>query len=157
MTRPRGTLLRRQDWPELLAAFLAARAGLAFSWGTQDCALLAADAVRLLTGVDAGAPWRQGLAPENPLAPWACSYTTEAEADDILRPHGGLEGLADACYPAIGAPRCPPGFLWRGDPALVAVGNVLAMGVATGEGVAIPGPDRLHIAPLGAVRAAWAA
>ena len=43
---------RRPDWPEKLAAFIETRRERVFSWGEQDCALLAADAVLEMTGVD---------------------------------------------------------------------------------------------------------
>ena len=45
-------LTRVDGWPERLAEYLDRRALLPFSWGMQDCAMFAADAVKEITGVD---------------------------------------------------------------------------------------------------------
>ena len=51
--------LRRFDnWPELLAAFLAQHRNTPFDWGRFDCALFAADAIHVMTGTDLAEPFR---------------------------------------------------------------------------------------------------
>ena len=49
---------RRDDWQVRLAEYLEACARRRFRWGEWDCALLAADAVESMTGVDWASQWR---------------------------------------------------------------------------------------------------
>ena len=49
---------RREDWPERLLAFARSRERQPFVWGTNDCALFAADAALAMTGHDFAAPFR---------------------------------------------------------------------------------------------------
>lgn len=49
---------RLHDWPERLAGFLDSRQGEPFAWGSNDCALFAADAVQAITGVDLAREFR---------------------------------------------------------------------------------------------------
>lgn len=51
-------MTRVEDWPERLAAFIEQRRKMPFAWGSNDCALFAADAVCAITGVDLGEPFR---------------------------------------------------------------------------------------------------
>ncbi len=54
----RGKITRVPDWRVRLYAALEGHRGHAFQWGSHDCALLAADAVLAMTGVDLAAPFR---------------------------------------------------------------------------------------------------
>lgn len=141
--RTPSILARSQDWPERLAAFIDARRYAPFAWGTNDCATLAADAVLELTGVD-------------PMASLRGTYGTEDEADGVISAAGGLEALADSLAAAAGLGACLPLFAQRGDVVLVEHGNILALGVVTGDAVAVPGPDGLAFLPLRAAARAWA-
>jgi hypothetical protein len=49
---------RLPDWQDRLTLFIELRRSMAFAWGSNDCALFAADAVVAMTGVDFGAPFR---------------------------------------------------------------------------------------------------
>ncbi len=140
--REPSTLRRRQDWPEVLATELDARAAASFVWGLNDCCTLACDMVLALTGVD-------------PIAEFRGSYNNEAGAEAILIHEGGLAALAERVAAAAGLGACHPGFAQRGDVALVEHGNTLAMGVIAGDSVAVPGPDGLHFLPLSVVLRAW--
>src|SRR5690606_29994477 len=72
---------RREDWPERLAAFVAARRRTPFAFGTHDCALFAADWIVECTGAD-------------PIAPLRGQWTDERSALRILQDNGGIEALA---------------------------------------------------------------
>jgi hypothetical protein len=49
---------RKETWQQELHAFLEARGRRPFAWGSNDCALFAADAVLAITGTDLGAAFR---------------------------------------------------------------------------------------------------
>lgn len=141
MRRP-SRLTRHQDWPELLAEALAARAEFPFAWGTHDCCTLAADMVQVMTGVD-------------PIAAWRGSYQDEAGAEALLNEAGGLAALAERVAREAGLGQCHPGFAQRGDVALVEHGNALALGVVAGDAVAVAGPEGTTFLPRETIRAAW--
>ena len=130
------------DWPERLAELVEQRRDTPFAWGSHDCCLWAADAVQTITGHDTAAAWRG-------------RYASEAEAEALMAGAAGLYGLVAQALEAQGIPQCPPALAQRGDQALVEHGNTLAMGVVLGEVVAVPGPDGLAYAPIGAIRRAW--
>lgn len=140
--RPASALARDPRWPDILAELCEARVALPFAWGSNDCALFAADVVLALTGVD-------------PAGDLRGAYSTEAEAEAIIAQYGSLEALAVALAAAAGLPECPPAFAQRGDVALVDHGNQRSLGVVMGDAVAVPGTGRLAFAPLSAVLRAW--
>lgn len=51
-------LTRYQDWPERLDEYLNSRLAVPFTFGVNDCALFAMDAIQAMTGVDLGAEIR---------------------------------------------------------------------------------------------------
>ena len=132
---------RRPDWPERLMDLIEARRDARFAWGPHDCCSFAADAVEAMTGRD----W---------LAPHRDRYASEAEAEAIIGPDG-LEALVAGLLADFGARDCPPGFVQRGDVALVLAGNDLTVGVVLGESVAAPGLRRLAFVPRVAIQRAW--
>lgn len=77
-------------WESLLAAHIEAARHTPFAWGAHDCALWAADWVRLCTGEDHAAGWRG-------------RYQTELGAARLLsrRGYGNVAALADALAPAV--------------------------------------------------------
>jgi hypothetical protein len=140
--REPSALRRRQDWPEIFAEQLDARAQAPFVWGTNDCCTLACDMVLALAGVD-------------PMAEFRGGYSDEAGAEVILSSGGGLAVLADRVLLTAGLGACHPRFAQRGDVALVEHGNTRALGVIVGDSVAVPGPDGLSFLPLSFVLRAW--
>ena len=134
-------LVRLPDWPLRLEALLAARQQQPFAWGSQDCALFAADCVQALTGVDVAPPALR-------------RHRTPRAALRSLRAHGGLHGIAQA---ALGTPI---------DPALAGVGDVLLtrpsaqahhpmLAVCNGATAIAPGPHGLVSLSLAQVSHAW--
>jgi len=125
---------RRPDWPERLAALVESHTETPFAWGTHDCVCWVASATEAMTGVD----------------PWAAkrgTYSTEAEADDIVAEAGGLEALA-ASLAGDGA-EVPPARARRGDWLLAEVGNEVLLSVCLGERLAALGLDGLRLLPVG--------
>jgi hypothetical protein len=140
--RPPSPTPRLPDWPQRLAALVEARRDAPFAWGRHDCGLFAADAVLACTGTD-------------PAAELRGTYATEAEAEAMLAPLGGLYGLMRAIEARRGTAMIPPALAQRGDTVMIPVGNELAVGVVLGAEVAVPGPDGLVFLPLADARRAW--
>lgn len=130
--------MRFPDWPERLAAYIAARETRRFEWGkgAQDCCSFAAGAVAAITGRDVMAD----------IPP----YSSAEEADVILTTP--LEALLDARFA-----RRDVGFAQRGDVALARIGKLESVVVVLGaELVGAGRPRGLVYLPRRVMRAAWA-
>lgn len=128
--------MRRQDWPEALAAFIAERQGKPFAWGSNDCAHFAADWIKACTGEAVSLP----------------SFTSAASAMRALEQLGGMHAAVSA---ALGDPLAVPALAQRGDVALLEVDGRDFLGVIESEYVAAPGPEGLRMLPRTAITAAW--
>jgi hypothetical protein len=129
---------RHPDWLARLGAYLEEVRERPFRWGSSDCALFAAGAVRAMTGADLGADWRG-------------RYRSARGAARILRARGfaGLADVADAHFEAVA-----PASAGIGDLAAVPGDAGLALGVVQGAGVYVLFPEGLAlIAREEAVRA----
>lgn len=131
--------MRLPDWPARLNAALRPHRGAAFEYGRHDCAILAADAVKAVTGSD-------------PAAAWRGRYTTKAGGLRHMRRAGHADqiGLAAALFAEI-----HPSAAGAGDLAVVEGpwGPVLA--VVTGPAVAVFAPAGLAFLPLTEARRAF--
>jgi hypothetical protein len=77
-------LVRKEYWATRgFNDFLVARARVPFTWGSNDCALMAADGIEAMTGVDIACDFRG-------------RYSTEEEAFALIRAVTGGETVADA-------------------------------------------------------------
>jgi hypothetical protein len=117
-------MARFPDWPQRLSRAIEARRRLPHAWGSNDCALFAADLVAAQTGQDFGAPFRR-------------RYSDREGADAILASlgHGDLADLVDSCLPrGEGRPQ-------RGDVVLQPGPEGPFLTIAWGGGVVGPGPD----------------
>lgn len=142
-------MTRRDDWPERLAAFLKACQSDAFSWGTLDCCLFAADAVREMTGADPAA-WFRGR------------YGDEAGAIKALRDFsgGGVLEVMTQLSAEQAWPQIMPVYLQRGDVALLpapegfeAFGG--ALGICIGVQIAVMTQNGLAAVRLRDAIAGW--
>lgn len=120
--------MRRNDWPERLAAFIDARRRRVFRYGSDDCALVAADWVLEATGVDPAAQWR--------------GYASEDEARAIIDQAGGMRGLVSL------PERATPRLAQRGDVVLAEHEGQQVFGVVVGDMYAAPGARRLEFRPM---------
>lgn len=132
------TLRRLPDWQPRLIALLARIARTPFEEGSNDCALLLADAVEAMTGVDYAAPYRG-------------RYTTTRGGLRVLRKDGFRDHFALARHHLR---EKPVAFAAPGDGALVEVDGIQALGVFQGAQVYVRTPDRLGLVPMTAARAA---
>jgi hypothetical protein len=106
-------MIRRSDWEQQLANYLADCAGSEFVWGKLDCALFAAGAVRAMTDFD-------------PAAAFRGKYRSVAGSVRALRLYG--EGTLEATIASM-FPDRPIGFARRGDLVL----HTGAVGVCVGD------------------------
>lgn len=128
-------------WRIYLDALVCARLHSPFAWGSNDCALFAADAVMATTGIDLAADMR--------------GYSTAREALRLMRQRGGLWGIATM---TLGQPLSPT-YACTGDVALVASSaaskrEALAVCVSADKAV-VPGPEGLHAVPMDYARCVW--
>lgn len=112
-------------WQSDLMAFVESRESEPFVWGKQDCALFAADAVQVMTGIDFAAEFRG-------------KYKTETGARKQLAKlaGGGLEQALDAKLE-----RVENAFVQRGDVVLFDGDLGPTLGIYFNGGVFSAGPD----------------
>jgi hypothetical protein len=129
---------RLREWQSRFAACLAERRTRAFAWGSQDCALFAADCVDACTGVD-------------PAADLRGTYSTAAAAARVMEAHGGLAALATARLGEEISPRVAR----VGDVGLLLNGGRECLGVCIGSMWQAPGEQGLCALPASQVLRAW--
>lgn len=130
---------RRPGWPEALNALIEQRRGAPFRWGTNDCALFAADAVLATTGQD-------------PAAALRGTYGSAEGAARVLQQHGGVQALAAAALPQY--PRAL--MARRGDVVCVPLAGRPTLGVVAGNGCwCSPGERGLEFRPMAEVALAF--
>ncbi len=126
-------IIRHNDWPEKLATFIETRRERVFSWGSNDCALFAADAVLEMTGVD--------------LATNLRGYRSARGAASRIAKAGGMRGFV------VQLPVKHPGLAQRGDLVLVELSGRDTFGVVVGNGYwCAPGVDGLVFRPMSEVQ-----
>lgn len=128
---------RHQDWQVRFEAFTRERRNMPFAWGSNDCALFAADAVQALTG--------------ERVCPELRGHRDEREGVRVLSSLGGVRALATA---ALGDP-IPTTFANVGDIVVVRMGKHEALAVCNGQTALLPGPDGLAAVPMQQALAAW--
>lgn len=127
------------EWRLYLDAFIFSRLYMPFCWGTNDCAIFAADCVLACTGKDPAPPGLRG-------------HRTALQADRAVRRHGGLAQIATL---ALGEP-IAVALATEGDVVLVRVGKRMALAVVNGHGGAWgPSAGGLASVPLSAARQCW--
>jgi len=96
---------KKIGWETRLDAFLRERRRMPFSWQHHDCCMFPADAIKVMSGVDAAERYR-------------LKYSKEIGARRIVILAGGMEALAMQSMAAIGLEEVPPLKAQRGDPVL---------------------------------------
>lgn len=130
---------RLPDWRARLGVHLTETAADGFRYGSNDCALFAAGAVRAMTGHD-------------PAAAWRGTYTSLEGGLKRLR-KAGFEDHVDHVAKLL--VEVPPAFAQVGDIALVETPEGLALGIFTGETIACLRLTGLGHLPRKAAVKAW--
>lgn len=124
---------RLPDWQLRLEAFTRERSSVPFAWGSNDCALFAADAVQAMTGVH--------------LCPELRGYRDVRQAVRALAVIGGVRELASK---ALGDP-VPAKRARVGDVVVVQTGKREALSICNGQTALSPG----IAVPMTQALAAW--
>jgi len=138
---PQPTLQRLPDWPERLAAYLAAMRPHRYRLGVHDCAGFAAGAVQATTGA----------------AVLPAQWHTPQQAAQVLRALRGLPRAVDAVLPRLRA----PALAQRGDVVLVQApahhGRARRQWLAVVDGLHwwAPAPTGLESGPMALATIAW--
>lgn len=136
-----ASLQRLPDWPERLAAYLAAMRPHRFAWGTHDCVQFAAGAIAATTG-------RQVLR-------W--QWASMADAARLLRQLGPLPVAVGSVLPALAT----PALAQRGDVVLVQApvhaGRAVRQWLAVADGPQwwVPSITGLASGPMALAAKAW--
>ena len=140
-------LVRAEGWEARLREAVEAAREKPFEWGTNDCALFAADCVRAMTGTDLAAAFRG-------------KYTTASGARRALMRFG--EGSLEATVMAVLGEPIVPTLARRGDVVLfqsfppgAPPDGIEALAVCLGEVAASPGPQGLTYVPMSEWLKAW--
>jgi hypothetical protein len=127
---------RAHDWPEQLIAFVEVRRRMPFAWGSNDCALFAADYVLRITGVDLAATWR--------------GYDSAEGAAAHIAKVGGMPAFVASLTPR------EPNLAQRGDIVLADIEGRETFGLAVGSGLwAAPGEAGVVFRPMSDVLKAF--
>ena len=132
--------MRKKDWSEKLVSYLLDNLDTPFQWGTFDCCLFAANAVREMTGKDFAAPFRD-------------KYTTEKGAAKALIKYG--QGDIKSTLNAIFGPLKPRLKAGRGDLVLVETDTGEALGVVASGKIWVATFDGRATIPLERALGCW--
>jgi hypothetical protein len=132
-------MTRFEAWPEILDAEIRACLTRPFSWGEHDCALMAADIVKAMTGEDLMADLRG-------------KYTNATGARRVIHKLGGLDvAVTERLGNAISVP-----FAQRGDVVLAELALGPTIGVCLGTMSAFPGYEGAQFVNTALCEKAWA-
>lgn len=137
---------RVPNWQAHLDGLLVCADQSSFCWGVNDCALFAADGVRVQTGLDLAAPFRG-------------RYTTAIGAARALKRYGSgdLFTTIDDFLGRVGAGRTTLSFAHRGDVVVMPGCDGLAAGLVdlSGRMIVTTSPDGLIRLPIADAVVAW--
>ena len=128
--------------------FLASRRYMPFAWGSNDCALFAADGIQAITGTDIAADFRG-------------KYSDEASAMAAIKAIANGSTIADAaawCAAKHGLTECiHPLMAQRGDLVIVEAAQGLMSGLVdlNGRHVLIPGQHGIVRLSISLIRRSW--
>lgn len=99
------SVTRFEHWPSLLSSFLDSRRQARFTYGAHDCCLFVADALKVITGVDFAADFRNRYSSEFGALRRMREYCADATVDAV----------AERVFSAHGLPLISPARAQRGD------------------------------------------
>ena len=139
--------VRPPDWPERLAAYIAASRDKRWCWGQHDCCSFARGAVLAAGGPDLGAGW-------------AGAYADEAEAGEAIRSLGrDLEEAMERVCALHGLPEIEPPMAQRGDLVVLRdrmlIGGVPAAAICMGRDALATTIRGLLAVPMRSAVRAW--
>lgn len=133
-------MARHADWPERLAAFVAARKAVPFAFGTADCGMLAADWILEATGTD-------------PVPDLRGRYRSVAGSVAVVR-RTGCACLTELVTKRVGPPLAPL-LAQRGDIVELPGDDGPALGICIGIDAVAMAPEGLVTVPMANAVRAW--
>lgn len=112
--------MRVDGWEHRLADLIADAHGLDFAYGSWDCGLFAAAAIRAVTGIDVAEAFRG-------------QYATEAACSQVITAAGSLLVLADRVAREYGWERTRAVQAGRGDIVMGRLAGQATLGVCVGR------------------------
>jgi hypothetical protein len=139
-------MTRIESWPSELSDYLLRAERIRFRYGSQDCGLFVAGAIRAMTGVDVASTLR--------------GYTNRAEAFKRIGTLCGtptMEAVARHLAALYGVPEVPVLCAQRGDVVLLRSGRRSSLGIVAMHGTEVLTPYRAGLLrlPLSHARRAW--
>jgi hypothetical protein len=138
-------MIRLQDWPARLDAYLSSVAIRPFEWGKHDCVLMALDAAGAQLGFD-------------PAHDIRGKYSTAIGAARRMKDLYGssrLDQAAKAFAEKWGGLEITPPFARRGDVLMFKTPEGPALGVCSGRNICAAGSNGTITLPLSAAVAGW--
>jgi len=141
-------LIRKIDWQGLLDGFFTERRNMPFSYGSQDCALFACDAIQVMTAVDIAHEFRG-------------EYRTRKSAMEAARRITGkptIRAIVEHVTGNFTMPTIQTTMLQRGDVALIQRGtrdHSLGIVSLTGRMLIVPVKDGTTEVPLSLALTGW--
>lgn len=126
-------ITRRENWPDLLPAFIDRKRQERFAWGSNDCCLFAADWIQEATGVD-------------PAAELRGTYSTGLGGLRLINEHGGMVGIMRHFAEPLGFCEIAAGAASRGDIIIRDCGLGDTAGIVIGASAAFVSKDGLIFA-----------
>jgi hypothetical protein len=142
-------LTRTEHWAtRALHLFLVSRANVPFAWGSQDCALFAADGILAMTGVDIAQDFRGKYSDEASAFAAIKSIAGGATVEDAAAYCAAKHGLAEWKYPLMAQ---------RGDLVVLEDSGRIIAGIVhlNGRHIAAAGELGLKRIPITAIKRAW--
>jgi len=132
-------MVRKENWPLELSAFLKEKYSEPFKWGENDCMLFVSKCVEKLTGVNF---YNEYL-----------GYDTEAGAKEVLKKNNGVIGIINKC---LGDGSKNPLTAKRGDIAIVKMPEITA-GIVddTGQNIAVVNKNGIYRLPIKSAMRVW--
>jgi len=131
-----GASVRHDNWETRLVAYLAQSRDRAFRWGTFDCCIFCAGAIRAITGKDYLSDFQ---------------YQDKKGATRYLRDYGGIENIASKF---LGEPKKITQAK-RGDIVSMTLNDRTALGVCVGSFCAFTVKKGLTYYPLMQCESCW--
>lgn len=134
---------RVEQWPLALSSFLRDRKDMEFKWGVNDCIMMPADLIKLIT-----------VEQFDPAEAWRGQYSTEEQARDLVESMGGLDEIISDALGFRGTRSILTGN--RGDVVTIKTTHGIMGGVIddSGRRVAIPNSNLNTIVRL-PLESAW--
>jgi hypothetical protein len=128
-------IARRDNWPDLLAAYIERKRSEPFAWGGNDCCMFGADWIREATDVD-------------PAAVLRGTYSTALGGMRLINEHGGMVGIMQRFIQPFGFQEISAGSASRGDIIVRDCGLGDAAGIVIGSNATFVGKGGLIFANI---------